>query len=232
MVSTTITIVSKLPMTSWSNLICSYFRAPPNHLHIQQLTRKTHKGKHIPVLTDNIYDSDRVRFYKQIRGKDRYSWEESMLRFLIFSLSRRSQWEHTPSSGDGSATCVQLLCPEKAMRDAEFKGFIEGWSCRHSLPSQYQNSWFLIRKQMFTISTSYKPSQQSKTTSSENDSEAKFPDASKGPTLQVGFSQACDVISFLRTSPTTLHYLINPMPLSVSTLHFSYISICLLSICL
>lgn len=126
-------------MTSWGNLICSYFRAPPNHLHIQQLTRKTHEGKHIPVLTDNIYDSDRVRFYKQIRGKDRYSSEESMLRFLIFLPFQEESMRASPS-GDGSATCVQLSCPEKAMRHAESKGFIEGWSCRHSLPSQYQNS--------------------------------------------------------------------------------------------
>lgn len=57
-----------------------------------------------------------------------------------------------------------------------------------------------------------------KTISSENDLEAKFPDASKGPTLQAGFSQTCDVISLLHTSPNTLRYLMNPMSLSVSQL--------------
>lgn len=37
------------------------------------------------MLTDDIYSNARVRFHRQIRGKDRYCLEESMLRFLMFS---------------------------------------------------------------------------------------------------------------------------------------------------
>lgn len=58
-------------MTSWGNLVCSYFRALQDHLHIQQFIRKTHRAEHIPALPDNIYCSDIVRFYRQIKGKRR-----------------------------------------------------------------------------------------------------------------------------------------------------------------